>query len=206
MLRKIAVAYTKRWGSPAAKRRVWDAEYQAGRWTYDKSGQHNEAGEPLYRILEDFSAQGSVLDLGCGSGMTALEMTDNFKAYVGVDISEVAVAKARSILAEEPGKADKVRFFASDITLFSPDLVFDVILFRESLYYIPAHAIRSTLVSYTSYLSPRGVFIVRLCDRNKYRSIVATLESLFRVKEAPAERGSAMSVYVCSPATPRKLT
>jgi trans-aconitate methyltransferase len=199
VIRRITRAIVKRWGSPSVKRRLWDSEYATGRWTYDRSGHNNEEQEPIYGVLEAYAADNSILDLGCGSGMTALEMKNNFKEYVGVDVSEVAVEKAREALSRELDRAGKVSFVASDIYEFAPARKFSVILFRESIYYVPLHRIKSMLQRYSTHLLPNGVLIVRLCDRHRYKSIVKILELDFQGKEVFAANDSPMSIFICAP-------
>src|ERR1700736_5325663 len=113
MIQRIARAMIKRWGTAAAKQRLWDSEYKTGQWTYERGGQNNESREPIYRFLGKYCDVGSILDLGCGSGMTSLEMRNNFCEYVGVDISEISVEKARVELSKEVDKAHKTKFFVS---------------------------------------------------------------------------------------------
>ncbi len=199
MIRGVIAAFMKRWGPPAAKQRVWDSEYKTGKWTYDKNGQHNEAQEPVYQFLERYGTDGTILDLGCGSGMTALEMKNTFRAYVGVDVSEIAIQKARAALSEESSRAEKVRFFVGDIEKFESDTRYSIILFRESLYYVPRHQIKGMLDRYISHLHTDGVFIVRLCDREKYKGLVSLLEENLKVIEKYAPQNSSLTILVCSP-------
>ncbi|MGI0134223.1 MAG: class I SAM-dependent methyltransferase, partial [Candidatus Micrarchaeaceae archaeon] len=194
-----------RWDSLAAKQRAWDSEYEVGRWTYDRGGQNNEGQEAIYRFIDRYNAGGSILDLGCGSGMTALEMKCDFREYVGVDVSQVAVEKARATLSREADRANKVRFFVSDISTFLPTGQFSVILFRESIYYVPQRRIKGMLERYCSYLGPDGVFIVRLCDRYRYKSIVTILETELKITETYMPGDSTMAIFVCSPGESRKI-
>jgi len=199
MIRRVISAFIKRWGTPGAKQRIWDSEYKTGKWTYDRNGQHNEAGEPVYKLLKKYGTHGTILDLGCGSGMTALEMDNSFQSYVGVDVSDVAIEKARIALSTESGRASKVQFCVSDISTFVPDREFSVILFRESIYYVPQPRLKGMLDTYCSNLTPGGVFIIRLCDRNKYRQIINLLEKTFQVVERYNPDDSPMTILVCSP-------
>jgi len=203
-IKRIATAFTKKWGTTAAKRQVWDAEYRTGRWTYERGGNNNESREPLYRLLEDYCEGASILDLGCGSGMTVLEMKNNFREYTGVDVSDAAVKTAIAALATEVDRSSKVRFLVSDISRFVPDRKFSVILFRESIYYVPAHRIKPMLERYCDHLLPDGVIIVRLCNRRRYKNVIRTLEGDFSGREVFAAEDSPMSIFVCSPRRPTK--
>jgi SAM-dependent methyltransferase len=200
IIQQVVNAFAKRWGSAAARKRAWDSEYATGKWTYERNGPNNEAQEPIYRYLAKYGAGGSILDLGCGSGMTALEMTNNFDRYVGVDVSELATEKARGLLAAESDRSGKVSFHASDIFTFEPARTFSLMLFRESIYYVPVRRIEPMLRRYASHLDENGVFIVRLCDRQKYQSIVGILESNFAVLEKYLPEDSTLVILICSPA------
>ncbi|MGA7565340.1 MAG: class I SAM-dependent methyltransferase, partial [Terriglobales bacterium] len=115
----------------------------------------------VYNHLERHTANGRILDIGCGSGNTATEMDGNYRTYVGVDISETALAKARK-RSEDCGRQDKNVFECSDFLSYTPTGQFDVILFRESMYHVPIGKVKSTLDRYAAYLNDGGVFIVRL--------------------------------------------
>lgn len=109
---------------------------------------------------------GSILDLGCGPGNTANELSATaYESYVGVDISEAALEKARRRTAEN-GRGGKNIFFQSDFINFQPNQKFDVILFRESLYHVPYGQVSPILEKYSKHLKKDGVFIVRLYARD----------------------------------------
>jgi len=141
----------------------------------------------LYPILEKYCRTGSILDLGCGSGNTGAEVSANaYSDYTGVDISDVAIEKAKK-KAELEGRAEKNRYFQWDITSYEPEQQFDVILFRESCYYIPGSKMQGTLDRYSKFLKPGGVFIVRLwTSKGKYAGIVEAIEANFEIVEKSA--------------------
>jgi SAM-dependent methyltransferase len=146
------------YGPPALKKRVWDKRFATGQWNFID---HTE-GDCVYPVLQRYSLNGSILDLGCGPGNTANEMeSDSYRSYVGLDISEEALVKGRR-RSEENGRGQKNRFVQSDFLSFEPTEKFDVVLFRESMYHIPLEKIRPLLDKYSKYLTQNGVFIVRL--------------------------------------------
>src|SRR5262249_54087667 len=112
------------------------------------------------------------------------------QSYVGVDISETALNKARKRSADV-GRQDKNSFECSDFMTYVPSGKFDVILFRESMYHVPLGQVKSTLDRYSSYLKEGGVFIVRLfagsrqTNESKYRptAMLAIMESEFDLVE-----------------------
>jgi 2-polyprenyl-3-methyl-5-hydroxy-6-metoxy-1,4-benzoquinol methylase len=174
------------YGPSNLKRRFWDQEYSGHKWDFAD----NTVGDCVYGHLEKHAAAGSVLDIGCGSGNTATEMADSYKSYVGVDISEAALAKAAK-RSKECGRQDKNRFECGDFLTYVPSQQYDVILFRESLYHVPMGKVKATLERYSMYLKEGGVLIVRLyaSDRqtnvSKYRptAMLGIIEAEFDVME-----------------------
>jgi len=147
-LRRKVRGVIQRYGSNAVKRRLWNAEFSSGRW----SGLENMEGDCLYPTLEKYSRGKAILDLGCGPGATAAEIR-GYGSYTGVDISEVAIAKAQ---ARNP----LCDFAVSNIESYRPRREYDVILFADSLYYVAR--IPDVLHRYSAYLRPSGVFIARI--------------------------------------------
>jgi SAM-dependent methyltransferase len=143
--------------------------------------------------LERHAADGSILDIGCGSGNTATEMAEtSYRSYLGVDISEAALAKARR-RSEECGRQGKNRFECGDFLTYVPTGQYDVILFRESMYHVPLSKVKETLDRYAAYLKEGGVIIVRLFassgdradGKDKYRpaAMLGIMETEFDVVE-----------------------
>jgi SAM-dependent methyltransferase len=175
--RGLKTRLIKRWGGAAAKRLLWDQEFANGQWDYLES----TPDDPIYGCLEKYARQGSILDLGCGSGNTGNELEwAKYGSYTGADVSSVAVDKAQA-RSRQNGRAAKNEYVCADIESYEPAKAYDVILFRESIFYIPVRKIRPTLDRYARHLKPGGVFIVRMCDREKYAAIVATIQTHYRV-------------------------
>ncbi len=58
------------YGPSILKKAVWDREYSAGQWSFND----NTADDCVYPHLEKYARNGSILDIGCGSGNTANEL------------------------------------------------------------------------------------------------------------------------------------
>jgi SAM-dependent methyltransferase len=157
------VAALKSYAPSGVKKRLWDKEFSGTKWDFiDKT-----EGDCVYESLVKYATNGSILDLGCGPGNTANELdADAYKKYVGVDISEEALAKARRRTAEN-GRANKNTFVQHDFINYTPTENFDVILFRESMYHVPISKIKSTLDHYAKHLKDGGVFIIRIATSDK---------------------------------------
>jgi 2-polyprenyl-6-hydroxyphenyl methylase/3-demethylubiquinone-9 3-methyltransferase len=163
---------TQKWGSPAAKRELWNKEFAEGRW----NNIEDTSGDIVYRFIEKYATNGAVLDLGCGSGNTACELNSTaYEEYLGVDISDVALEKAKA-RCKALNLDGKTAFAAGDIASFVPTKKYDVILFRESIYYVPKSRINSMLDRYLQFLRPEGVVIIRLHDQKQGDEILSLIE------------------------------
>jgi SAM-dependent methyltransferase/rhamnogalacturonyl hydrolase YesR len=187
------------YGPSVIKRALWDREYSSGKWNFND----NTPGDCLYPYLEKYAANGSILDLGCGSGNTANELAFSaYGSYRGVDISDVALERARR-WSEANGRAEKNSFVRADFLNYVPDRRFHVILLRESLYHVPLGSVKSTLDRFSKYLEESGVFIVRIFTiengRKKPRptAMVRIIESNFDVLEQGrfGENGATVIVF-----------
>jgi 2-polyprenyl-3-methyl-5-hydroxy-6-metoxy-1,4-benzoquinol methylase len=192
----------KSYGPSSIKRFLWNREYSGDKWNFAD----HTIGDCVYSHLERHAAHGSILDLGCGTGNTSTELAANaYSLYVGVDISEACLTKARN-RAREAGRADKNHFDCGDFLSYAPAQQFDVILFRESMYHVPMGKIESTLDHYSRYLKDGGVFIVRLAIRSpdgKQKSrpaaMISTIEKGFDVLEDSHYEDSGATVIVFRP-------
>jgi SAM-dependent methyltransferase len=151
------------YGPSSIKKLLWDRDFSGGKWDFID----NTVGDCVYPFLEKYAQNGDILDLGCGPGNTANELAATvYKSYVGVDISEAALAKAVK-RTQENGRADKNSFVCSDFLGYTPTQEFDIILFRESMYHVPYGQVLKILEKYSKYLKQSGVFIVRLYAGDK---------------------------------------
>ncbi len=78
----------------------------------------------------------SLLDLGCAGASLAVCLGPQFKTYCGVDISDVAIAKAKQQLAGMSNPSTQCELHVSTVQDFQPSQQFDIIVFNEVLYYL----------------------------------------------------------------------
>ena len=150
--------FVERYGPTSFKRVMWNMEFAGGRWNHID----HTAGDCVYPVIEKYAMGQSILDLGCGAGNTSTELPFNaYGEYMGIDISDVAVEKARKRSAET-GRSMKNRFSQGDIYSYVPIGRYQVVLFRESLYYFTMSKIKTMLDRYAHFLQEGGVFIVRM--------------------------------------------
>jgi SAM-dependent methyltransferase len=190
------------YGPSVIKKTIWDREYSSGKWTFNDDTAH----DCLYPYLEEFARNGSILDIGCGSGNTANELTASvYSTYCGVDISAAALDKARR-RSEANGRSHKNTFLRADFLKYVPDGRFDLILFRESLYHVPLGSIKATLDRYANHLADTGVFIVRMATKENGKGkarplkMLRAIETGFNVVKQGQHGESAATVIVFRPA------
>lgn len=142
-------------GLPKSRER-WEELYQVGRWDYLDSVTELPHYMVAVGYAREFAQRPSVLDLGCGHGRL-LELLRAYPLgnYLGVDISEEAVRRAR---AHAPPDA---HFVVGNYEEFLPASRFEVVMFSECLSYArdPAAAMRR----YAGVVAPGGVMIVSMC-------------------------------------------
>ena len=176
------------YGPSNIKKRFWDKEYSAEKWAFA----YNTIGDCVYSHLERHTPNASILDIGCGSGNTATETANTYSSYLGVDISEAALNKARR-RSQECGRGNKNKFECGDFLTYVPPARYDVILFRESMYHVPIGKVKSTLDRYAAYLTENGVFVIRLFassgdpadrrDKARPAAMLSIMETEFDVLE-----------------------
>jgi SAM-dependent methyltransferase len=176
-----------KYGSEGLKKRLWNRDYSRGRYGYGCS-----AGDFLYPYLVEHARGGSILDLGCGEGKTENELDEQaYTECIGVDISDVAIAKAKA-WSEQTGRIGKNKFYCSDIVHFVPSQEFDLILFRDSLYYVPLRKVKALLDRYSAFLKESGCFVVRVIDGVRCAPFVEIIERNFSVRQKQFSREGAL--------------
>jgi 2-polyprenyl-3-methyl-5-hydroxy-6-metoxy-1,4-benzoquinol methylase len=133
---------------------LWDRNFGRGDW--DRLGALDELAH--HAVIAGYVARlnpdGDVLDVGCGTGVTEKLLRRWCASYHGVDLSTVAVDKAR---AEALPTA---RFTIADAHSFVPDQTYDVIAMSEVAEYFTD--LESQMRRYAQYLRPAGHIIVSM--------------------------------------------
>ena len=171
---------------------VFDDQYRAGDWDYLRSS----AEAPRFGVVAAyctlFAPAGSVLEVGCGEGILLRHLDRNGLAdFTGIDISPVAIDKARSL------EGDRVGFLCASAESFDPVRQFDVIVFNEVLYYLddPLDVVRR----YDDALLDGGHFIVSMFSTMASRHIWRGLRRRYAVlahARLGTERGHRWDVQV----------
>lgn len=131
-------------------RDLLNKQYQAGLWDVLNSTQEKPRFETLVELSSKYCENGVILEIGCGEGLLVPKIDVSYQKFIGLDVSDVAIAKA-SHLANE-----KTTFLRADMEKFVTEEKFDIIIFNECLIYSsrPIKLIKR----YQKFLKPNGVF------------------------------------------------
>lgn len=105
----------------------------------------------------------SVLDVGCAGSTLISCLGQNFKSYLGIDISAVAIAQSLANFEALKWKQSALaRAQLCSVEEFNTSEKFDLIVFNEILYYLTMDQVSSTLRRFQDFLSPSGVIVISL--------------------------------------------
>ncbi|MGX1786225.1 class I SAM-dependent methyltransferase [Bosea sp. NPDC055332] len=140
--------------STASDARFWDKSSKS----YARSQISDQAGyeRTLERTSGLLKPDDSVLELGCGTGTTALRLAGGVDSYLGTDISAGMIAIAQEKLAASPIAALAFRAATAE-ALASEAARFDIVLGFNYLHLV--RDLTGTLRSIHALLAPGGVFI-----------------------------------------------
>ncbi|KQX85330.1 class I SAM-dependent methyltransferase [Variovorax sp. Root473] len=163
--------------------RFWDRTSRR----YAKSAIADEAGyaRTLDRTRALFKPDARVLELGCGTGTTALRLADHARAYLATDISEgmIAIAEEKRAAAPIPDLAFRA---ATAETLASSESPFDIVIGFNYLHLV--RDLPGTLRCIHALLAPQGLFISKT-------PCLGDMNPLLRLAVLPAMRAIGLAPH-----------
>jgi trans-aconitate methyltransferase len=155
--------------------RSYQSYYSAEIWENKYRNENYDLGDPkedgrygaLMQVLRRYD-RGPILDLGCGDGLLWKHyrpLSDSL--LVGVDYSEAAVEKAKSLAIPNS------EFQAADYRTYTPARKFSAVVFNESLYYINDFV--DAIAKAETWLDDDGVIVISMFDTLITRRIWKTL-------------------------------
>ena len=108
----------------------------------------------LSQLRDALPPSGTVLDLGCGSGLpVSLNLAQAGFEVTGVDISDVQISRARELVPQ----ANFIRADATEVEFASES--FDAVVSFYALIHIPVLEQPPLLTKVASWLRPGGLFV-----------------------------------------------
>jgi trans-aconitate methyltransferase len=154
--------------SPRLNAASWNLQYRLGLWDYLDLGKSN--GRELLEVIETYTPQANILDLGCGTTANLPLAPGTYRHYHGVDISAKAIERARTLGREN------ATYETADVLAYVPQEAYDAILLREVLYYLPLAKVSGFLQRLSGFLTPSGVFVIQIWAGEKKPGLVAAIE------------------------------
>jgi trans-aconitate methyltransferase len=172
--------FITRFGPSRLRSMAFDEKYRSGTWDF-----RGETSDELPSVIRTYLRCGDLLILGCG-GASIVERFNSceFSSILGLDLSEEAVRLANRFAREN------VSFQTGDLIKFQCVICYDVILFSESLYYVPSSQQENLLKRLASQLKPGGVIVVTLAQASRYKTIIELIRNRFDVVEDRKFSGS----------------
>lgn len=110
--------------------------------------------EPIIEFADRIPLNGSVLDVGCGTGLpVAKYLSDRAFSIVGIDVSSQMLDAAQS------NHIENAQFFECDFFDFEPQQPFDGIIAWDSLFHFPKHLQKEIYRRAYDFLAPGGFFL-----------------------------------------------
>lgn len=158
-------------------------QYRRGRWAHLAEGRRPKVTE----LVEKLADGGRIVEHACGEGHLIRTVDPSaYSSYVGYDISEVAVASARSRATDM-----MCRFEVQDITTWPGDTGIRLIVAEECLNYLRPGQLATFLERCRASLTPDGAILATFHDIHRYPDTVETCLSRFPDHEVIDDAGGA---------------
>lgn len=154
-------------------RSSWDEQYASGAWDYLRSRREAARYALIAGYCRYLSSRAAVMDVGCGEGILQRLLFPSYSRYVGIDLSGVAIERARA----QAGEAANTVFTRADGREYAPAGDFDLIIFNESLYYFPRPL--EVVRRYDNHLRDDGAIIVSNVIRRRSHAARAQLAAAY---------------------------
>lgn len=178
--------FVTRFGPMRLRSLAFDEKYRSGAWNF-----RGESSDHLPCVILKYLRNGDLLILGCG-GASILESfePDTFSSVLGLDLSEEAVRMASRFARKN------ISFRTGDMVTFECPRDYDVILFSESLNYVPTSQQEKVLKNLAKHLKGGGVIVVTLAQSTRYHAIIELIRSRFEIVEDRRFSGSERHLLV----------
>ncbi len=149
------------------------SRYGHGGWARLQRAEERGRYSVIVDLLAQVARDGTVLDVGCGEGLLFHRFrVHGYSRYVGIDISEAAVATLGA------HQDERTQFMVGDAAIYVPTEQFDAIVFNEVLYYFPEPM--AAFERYAAAVNPSGALIISTwLGSPRARAILRALKRVF---------------------------
>ncbi len=162
----------------------WDMQFEAGWWGYIRGPR----SEYIIRKVTELCNGGHLVEFGCGEGTLPLALPrDSFSQYIGYDISEVAVGRARA-RAREAGLM-YCHFEQCDMAKWKGTSGVSLVVAEECLYYLTPRIAETFLRHCCESLLPGGSILVIVYSAAKTYRTLNICRRVCRVNDESVNEG-----------------
>lgn len=162
------LARTRGW--PKLRQAAMDARFQSGHWA------HYEEPQQMVDLCEQLCAGGSMLQLGCGKNPLGRKLrSDSYSVMIGVDLAPSAIKAAE---ANAPARQ---LFTVCDMTRYQTKLLWKLVVFPESIFYLSLPQILRLLDYWHDRLEHGGSILVTIAQPVRYAAILKLIRRHFKV-------------------------
>ena len=157
----------------------WNSQYRAGVWKADSSGRSPATIERVKKLCKG----GLLVEFGCGEGSLPCSISHTtYAQYVGIDISDVAIERAKARAKRE--EIENYKFIQADMSRWDGVSNASLILLEECLYYLKGKKLVDFLERCCANLAPDGHILVIVHSARKHaKTLEACRKSGTLVKE-----------------------
>ena len=124
-----------------------------------------------YQAISNYVSDGmTILDAGCGNGLTAIRLAKQYKVnIIGIDFSSKMIEAAKEL-----AKGQKIKFIVGDITENIPEFKgkFDLVYTERAIVNLEDWATQNLVIELlATYLKPSGLYLMCECSQNALNRI-----------------------------------
>ena len=178
-----------RFGPRHLRKLAFDEKFRSGEWDFS-----NDGPRELMDLVELQANRGDILLMGCGSASILKDLSpESYSSLLGIDLSHEAIHLASTYAGP------KVSFQQADMTRFKCQKPYDLIIFSESINYVPFFQRKRYLQKICEDLRPGGSILVTISQSKRYRNIFSMINKNFKVLADRQFAGSTRRLILFQP-------
>jgi 2-polyprenyl-3-methyl-5-hydroxy-6-metoxy-1,4-benzoquinol methylase len=136
----------------------WNKQYKKGLWHNLNSDNERIRYDTIIEFILNYGIENpKIMDLGCGEGILYQRLKNlDYDYFLGMDFSSVSINTANQQVLKN------AEFICADIHSFTPDRLYDVIIFNEVFYYIHDSEKENVLDRMIAKLTDNGIIITSI--------------------------------------------